>query len=241
MRSGRLFLCGIFWVLVTWGSGMAEEIIFFEDFNNCKEGTLPAGWWVEGSSQAAIKEGRLRQNAVKGHEGAEYGVSTIWCPMEFSGNLKVEVDAHVVYSPGNKNNINLFFHFSDSGGKSIFETRNARADGNYHKYHSSSLHGYLFTYLANGSPDTARFRFRDCPGFRLVQERFDYECRIGKTYHIVITKTGDHLTQAVDGKVYIDAVDNFATHTKGLIGFRTFATDLWWDNIKLTRLGPEQK
>ena len=45
---------------------------------------------------------------------------------------------------------------------------------------------------------------------------------------------------AVDGTVYLDKVDDTANpeHTSGILGFRTWHTDIWWDNLKVTKLSP---
>ncbi|MEK6704696.1 MAG: hypothetical protein AABZ06_02815 [Bdellovibrionota bacterium] len=61
---------------------------------------------------------------------------------------------------------------------------------------------------------------------------------LNKTYHITITKEGNRITFAVEGAVYLDKADDAANpeHKSGIIGFRTWHTDLWWDNVKVTEL-----
>lgn len=214
-----------------------EKVLFQEDFNSYAEGSnLPAGWWSEGSKVVRIENGRLRADANLDNNGEDYGTSTIWLDRIFTGDIRVEFDAHVIASDGDKNNINFFLLFSDPSGRPLRQTRGGRADGQYGKYHK--LNGYVITFLANGNPDRARFRFRDDPGFNLLQEEFTYECRQNKTYHIAVTKKGNRITYAVDGTVCLDKIDDEANpeHKSGIIGFRTWHTDLWWDNIKVTRL-----
>ena len=128
------------------------------------------------------------------------------------------------------------FLFFDPSGAPVLQSKDERVDGKYNKYHM--LNGYVFTFLANSNPDKARFRFRDDPGFNLLKENFAYECKQHKTYHITITKKANRITYAVDGNVYLDMIDDLANpeHTSGIIGFRAWHTDLWWDNLKVTRL-----
>ena len=214
-----------------------EKVLFQEDFDSYdNSSTLPAGFWHEGSNAIRIENGHLRADANLDNNGEDYDASTIWLNRTFTGGLRVEFDAHVLASEGDKNNINFFLLFSDPSGAALSQTKNKRVDGKYGKYHQ--LNGYVFTFLANGNPDKARFRFRDDPGFNLLRENFAYECKQNKTYHITITKQGNRITYAVDGTVYLDTTDDIANpeHTSGIIGFRTWHTDLWWDNLKVTEL-----
>lgn len=213
------------------------SILFYEDFDSFSDGSnLPEGWWHEGSVAVSIENGHLRTDANPDGNGEDFQISTVWLKKTFEGNLKVEFDAHVLASRGDQNNINFFFLFSDPTGKPLFDSREYRADGNYGKYHE--LNGYVFTYLANGNPEEARFRMRDDPGFNLLQENRAYECKQGKTYHITITKVGNRISYAVDDTVFLDFVDDTANpeHKAGIMGFRTYRTDLWWDNLKVTQL-----
>ena len=206
--------------------------IYIENFNGPN---IPQDLFVEGSEKVAIRNGRLWVDASADSIG-ESNVSTIWLNKEFSRDLKVEFDASIIQSPGDKNNINFFFLYSDTTGKSLKASSHLRKDGGYKSYHK--LNGYIFTYLANGNPDTARFRFRDCPGFNLVSEANGYHCLKDSIYHIEITKRGNRITYAVDGKVFIDYKNSFPNpiHSKGILGFRTWRTELWWDNLKVTQL-----
>jgi hypothetical protein len=212
---------------------MAERIVLNEDFS-----AGMANWWAEGAEKVWVQDGRLHVKAdpPKGQPG---NVCTVWCRKEFGGNLRVEFDCQVIESLGDANNVNFFLCYSDPSGKPLYETRETRADAAYKKYHD--LNGYIFTFLndAKGEggryPDgsaKARFRMRRCPGFKLIAETFDYHCRRGVTYHVVITKKAGDLTFAVDGKVYMKARDENPL-AKGLIGLRTYQTYLWWDNIKV--------
>ena len=215
----------------------APKVLFMEDFDSYSDGSkLPAGWWQEGSKAVRIEKGSLRADANLDQNGEDHGTSTIWLEKTFRGDICVEFDAHVLTSNGDKNNINFFFLFSDPAGRPLRQTINERADGQYGKYHK--LNGYVITFLANGNPDNARFRLRDDPGFHLIQEKFTYECKQNKTYHIAVIKKGNRITYAVDGTIYLDKIDDTVNpeHKSGIIGFRTWHTDLWWDNLKVTQL-----
>ena len=214
-----------------------KKVLFMEDFDSYADNSkLPVGWWQEGSKAVRVEKGRLRADANLDQNGEDHGTSTIWLDKTFRGDISVEFDAHVLASNDDKNNINFFFLFSDPSGRSLLQTKNKRADGQYGKYHE--LNGYVFTFLANGNPGNARFRMRDDPGFHLLQENFVYECKQNKTYHITITKKGNRITYAVDGTIYLDKIDDTANpeHKSGIIGFRTWHTDLLWDNLKVTEL-----
>jgi len=76
---------------------------------------------------------------------------------------------------------------------------------------------------------------RRCPGFNLIREAFDYHCRQGVTYRVAMVRQGTHLSYAVDGVVYAEAEDPDPLE-RGIIGLRTFGTELWWDNITVTAL-----
>jgi len=132
--------------------------------------------------------------------------------------------------------------YSDPGGRPLYDTRETRAGADYNLYHD--LNGYIVTFLQDASerseawPDgtpKARFRMRRCPGFRLIDEAHDDHCRQGVTYHVAMTRQGTRLAYAVDGEVYASAEDPEPLE-KGIIGLRTFRTELWWDNIVVTAL-----
>jgi hypothetical protein len=221
-----------------------EKIILLEDFARYPERSIPTDWWVEGGERVWIDQGRLRVQADPKEPTApgKGGVCTVWHKKPFRGDLRVEFDACVVGSTIDANNINFFLLYSDPTGNPLYDSRAQRADGNYGLYHD--LSGYIFTFLNDTgregppSPDgapAARLRMRRCPGFQLVSETFAYHCRRGIVYHVAITKEGGRLTYAVDGRTYLSWNDDHP-HFEGLIGLRTYRTDLWWNNIKVVQL-----
>jgi len=214
---------------------MANEVLLHETFEGIEDGGQPSDdWWLEGGVWMRVEGGRLRTNADPAGGEAGTGVATAWNKTPVSGDLKVSFDAHVLSSSVNVNNINFFLMYADPSGEPLYETRERRDSGGYDLYHP--LNGYIFTFL-NADPDNqgrARFRMRRCPGFNLMTETFDYHCREGVTYHAEITKRGGKITFAVDGKVYLEHEDP-EPWTEGIIGLRTFKTDLWWGDIRVER------
>lgn len=226
-----------------------QGLIFSENFDSSPDAnTLPDGWWAEGGQEVCIRDGRLhvRANAegaiARDRSNVSDYVCTVWNKRKFSGNLRVEFDAHIIASAPGVNNINFFFLYSHPTGKSIYETRGERADADYPKYHD--LNGYIITFLQGKGkqiqyhPDgsaKARFRMRRCPGFKLMAETYDYNCLAGRTYHITVTRKDRCLTYAVDGQIYLQA-DDPQPLAEGVLGFRTFCTELWFDNLQVFTL-----
>lgn len=230
-----------------WGYGLAQRtssqsatrrgdaLLYSQNFNSYKNGTLPPGWWVEGGESVYVQNGHLLVNADPKAKNGPGHVATVWLRKEFSGNIQVDFDAHVVSSSTDVNNINFFLYFTHPGNEALYDTRKQRTDGSYRSYFN--LNGYIFTYLKDDpTKDVARFRLHRCPGFELIAQKFAFHNRQGETYHITITKRGKDLAFAVDGKVYLRATDDKYNWTKGYIGFRTYQTDLWFDNLQVKRL-----
>lgn len=221
---------------------MPEKVVLHADFDDVPDGALPPGWWAEGGEGAGIRDGALYIKADPPKRGAPGCVCTVWNETPLPANVRVEFDATVTSSSFLANNINFFLLYTMPDGRSLYDTRDERADGDYKKYHQ--LDGYIFTFLndfqgeggkyADGSTK-ARFRMRRCPGFRLLTETYDSHCRLGQTYHVTITKQGGRITFAVDGQVYLEATDP-EPWTSGLLGLRTYHTDLKWDNLKVVEL-----
>ena len=217
-----------------------------ESFDQPPNGkSIPDGWWVEGGEQVGIEQGRLRVRANPADDtyatNRSAGVCTVWCHQPVAGDLRIAFDACVIASAPEVRNINLFFLYSDPSGRPLSDTRHSRQDGAYAHYHA--LNGYILTFLADYPADRehhpdgtakARLRLRRCPGFHLLQETRAHHCATGSVYHVEVVRKQGRITCAIDGTVYLDAADT-AQHADGLIGLRTFRTDLWFDNLKVTQ------
>jgi len=207
------------------------------DFDAYPNGSAPPDdWWVEGGERVWVDDGHLRVKAdPPGARDPGY-VCTVWHKTPVDGELHVAFDAHVIDSSCDANNINFFLLYADPAGTPLHETRGDRADGAYGHYHG--LNGMIVTFLndTDSGSGKARFRMRRCPGFRLVDENYDYHCRTGVTYHVELTRLGGEVACAVDGTTYLRWTDPDPL-ARGLIGFRTYRTDLWWDHLRVTRPG----
>ncbi len=213
-----------------------KNLLYAENFDHYPDGAMPEDWWAEGGVRVWVENKRLRTDADPDEPGRVPGIGlTVFNRQVFSGDLRVEFDVHVISSSINANNMNFLLFTSDPEGRPLEETRETRKDGTYSLYHN--LNGYIFTFVneRNDRPE-ARFRFRRCPGFELLSETFALEARVGSTYHIAISRKGNRLAIAVDGKEILSAIDEAEPWREGLIGLRTFRSDLWWDNFKITRL-----
>jgi len=243
--TGRLLALALAALAVVFAAEeqpMAERVVLEADFDNVPNGPLPAGWWAEGGEDAGIRDGALFIKADPPKRGAPGCVCTVWNETPLPANVRVEFDATVTSSSFLANNINFFLLYTMPDGRSLYETRDERADGDYKKYHS--LNGYIFTFLNDWTGEggrtedgstKARFRMRRCPGFKLLTETYDSTCKVGEKYHVTITKQGGHITFAVDGQVYLEQNDP-EPWTSGLLGLRTYHTDLDWDNLKVVAL-----
>ena len=204
-----------------------ENIIYEEDFNY-PDGELPVLWWSEGC-EASILDGHLFVNA----DTQMPKVSTVWLNMELRGNVEITFDAHIISSQDTANNINAFFMYSDPNG-SLISSTSERREGTYSSYHS--LNGYIFTNVRNGE-EKVRFRFRDNPGFHLLDEKF-MKLEGSDTQHIKIVKSEARIQYwANDQKIFDFEEDEFnPIHRSGYFGFRPWHTSLWWDNFKVVDL-----
>jgi hypothetical protein len=215
----------------------APGVLFAEDFERHADGVLPEGWWVEGGEAVYVEDGAMVIRCDPEVERGPGHVCTVWNETIFAGDVRVDFDARVLASSIDANNINFFLHYSHPApGTGLRGSANHRLDGMYTHYHD--LNGYIFTFLHAGRPgsDAARFRLRRTPGFELIAESYGHHSRVGTTYHVTITKRGRTLTLAVDGEELLRADDELYDWRSGLIGVRTFHTDLRIDNLRVIRL-----
>lgn len=234
MAYPMLHIMIIIGVFVSLYTAESDKIILKETFNY-PDGNLPPAWWSEGCP-GTIKDGRLLIDA----DTSSFRMSTVWLGKELEGKLSVEFDAHLISSKDKANNINCFLLYSNPDASPLEETKEERKEGSYKLYHQ--LNGYIFTFLANGHENRARFRFRANPGFHLIAENYGYHCRLGETYKIKIEKNGNNFKYWVNGNKIMEKTikNNGSLPEKGLFGFRTWHTTLWFDNLVVKRLGQEK-
>ena len=191
-----------------------------------------SGWWPEGGERVWVEEGRLHVRA-DAPQVAGGGVNTVWSRRPLPADFELEVDAHVVSSSTDVNNINLFFCYSDPSGRPLEETRESRASAAYNLYHP--LNGYIATFVKEAG--AARIRLRRNPGFNLLKEHRGGESRAGLTYRLKVRKQAGEIVFSLDGSEVARARDP-NPWSGGLLGLRTFRTHLWWDNIRVRPLEP---
>lgn len=212
-----------------------SQVLFEADFEEADTpwGTLPDGWWFEGEqsgAQARVLDGHLTLDS----DSTEQRQGTLWLDRELPADVEVSFDVHVVASRVNANNMNLFLGFRDQNGKPLPSTQSERSESGYDLYHSDHLTGTIITFLPTGPEQEARVRVRQVPPFNPVLEEYKgYHARAGQTYHIDVLRRGDRLKFSVDGKVLVDTrlPNKSNIEPGGYLGFRTWRTNLWWDNL----------
>lgn len=213
-------------------------VLFREDFTATPDtawGELPSAWWLEGAAggvRARIHEGRLWVDANQPKSPG----ATVWLDQVFAGDLEVGFDVQVVASATGANNMNLFLLFADPANAGLRVSAAERAEGRYAAYHSGRLHGTILTFLADEADrSVARVRLRQVPPFEpVVAEYTGYHAEAGRTYRVRVVRAGGKLTVQIDGKTVIDVPDP-GSQSAGRIGFRTWRTEVWWDNLVVRR------
>lgn len=226
-------------VLTATACAAGDDVLLREDFSDAPEsawGELPPAWWLEGAAggaRARIHEGRLWIDA----NGPTIPGATVWLDRVFDGDLEVTCDVHVVASAGGANNMNFFFLFRDATARDLRSSALERAEGRYPAYHSGRLSGTILTFLADEKdPAVARVRLRQVPPFDpVVQEFSGHHAKAGHTYRVRMTRLAGRITVEIDGYRVIDAVDG-QPEAAGCLGFRTWRTEVWWDNLVVRRL-----
>ncbi len=207
-----------------------KDVLWMDPFDY-PDGDLPVLYWSEGC-KAVIKSGKMFIDA----DTTGTRASTVWLDKEFSGDISVDFDVQLVSSSDTANNINFFFMYSDPSGKPLRRSASERQSGTYSLYHQ--LNGYIFTNVTNGNERRVRYRLRDNPGFKLLDETFEGENRVGETRHIKILKKANRLQYWVDGKKILDTVDDKfnPSYHNGYLGLRTWHTSFRVDNLIIRKL-----
>lgn len=231
LRDSRtnILIISLFILIAAMLGCRSKELLWVETFDHANEAGQEI-FWSEGN-KAEIRDGRLYVDA----DSTGYRASTIWFDKIFTGDISVKFDVHVLSSSDHANNINFFFLYSDPSGESLRLSAGERQSGQYSLYHQ--LKGYLFTNVTTSHDENemeVRYRFRDNPGFEIIDERFTKgEKRGGVTHQIKIVKKGSHFQYWIDGTLIFDLFDEKynPVHDHGFLGLRTWHTSLWIDNL----------
>jgi hypothetical protein len=75
-------------------------------------------------------------------------------------------------------------------------------------------------------------RLRKNPGFQLLSENMDFVSKINVKYSFEIIKIKSSIECKINGTT-VHKVMDAEPYNKGSIGFRTWNTRLWYDNLKV--------
>lgn len=208
--------------LVAAGGMFAEELtvgeerfqvnlLHEEDFSG------PADRWrYDGRGRVWIENERMQMDAT----GVE---STAWFTEELTTPLVVTYEAQIL-DPVESKNINLIFLASGPDGGDVLRLP---FTGSYPEYHE--IPNYIWTVTAGHT------RLRRNPGFQMVSEDTENLPEAHRTYKLTLVAEDGTIRCFIDGKP-IHSYRDAQPHTNGKLGFRTFHTRLWWDNLKIYRL-----
>lgn len=198
-------------------------------------GTLEK-WACEGDSRVEIADGRLLI------ETPERGVATVWYRTPFAGDQLIRFRARVL-PPRQASNINFFFCASLPEGGDFFAQHRTGAYTDYHRINNYTM---TFTGQREGQANAPGYmRLRRNPGFVLLQENLGFKAEIETDYRIDILKRASTLQVFVGGVLALAHDDRDAAGARqdwqgGYVGFRTFATKLWFDDFAVYAVSGER-
>ena len=140
---------------------------------------------------------------------------TLWCPIEFDDDIRIEWEFRPISEPGLAM---LFFAATGHSSGGLFSAAQAPRDGYYPQYHSGDLDVLHVSYFRHKWPSERAFRtcnLRKSPGFHLVAQGADplppSEDAYG-FYHLAIEKRGPVVAFSING------LPIFAWHEDGQVG-----------------------
>ena len=192
----------------------------------------PKDWVAEGGADIAVHDGRLFMNAAK----ERLFFLTMWCKREFEGDALIEYTARVeLGSPDT--NLNFILYGANPDGSSVLTTSSART-GEYSEYHA--LNNYIFTYLnekpVGAAEEKTRVRFRENPGFHLVQELWLPPIVRGRDYAFAIAVQGQRLRLYADQQLLVDYTESERGDRHGHHAFRTYKSHISAALFRVSRI-----
>ena len=212
---------------------MKKQLIYENDFETAEglfADTREATWWVE-DSKLYMDDVATTQTGI-----------TVWIKEAMPEDVQdilIEYNAMVV-PPKKCSNMNLFYCAKTKEGAHILD---GGFNGVYEKYHDV-LQMYTFTYCGafteimpdgevkewnNGS------NMRRDPGFVLMSGNSTCHPQVNVPYKFEILKKGDQMTAWANGeKIHEYTSPN--PLTGGCIGFRTWKTKIYFEDIKVYKV-----
>ncbi len=201
---------------------MKKELFYENDFENAEDLSMDGDgeWWVEDS--------KLYIDDLT----SELSGMTVWVRKEMPSDIFIEFNAMTV-PPKNAGNINFFFAAKTLDGGFLPD---AGFTGRYDQYHEESqLHILTFTGKNDGYKIPGWTRLRRDPGFNLISEDMSRSTEVSVPYKIEIQKLGENIKVWINGEKVHD-VDSPNPLGGGCVGFRTWRTKLYFEDIKVYEL-----
>jgi hypothetical protein len=194
--------------LTVGSENLSVKPLFKEDF----EGVVNR-WRFDGRGRVWVENGRLQMDAT----GVE---STAWFTEEMEGDVLITYQAHIL-DPVEAKNINLFLMATAPDGSDILKLY---FTGSYPEYHK--VPNYIWTFTGSHT------RFRRDPGFVLLSEDKKTLPEPYKTYQLAVLIQDGLIRCFIDDRL-VHSYRDPNPYRKGKLGFRTFHTRLWWDNLRV--------
>lgn len=197
--------------VVLGGERLAVAPLHHDDFSGGME-----QWRTEGRGRVWVEDGRLQMDASKTE-------STAWFTRDVEGDILIRYDARIL-DPVDANNINLFFAATTADGGDVLQIP---FTGAYDEYHG--IPNYIMTF----TDDYTRLR-RD-PGFRIVSENRRIGAQAHTSYQIAVMMHQGEIRCFINGQM-VHSYRDPQPHRKGKVGFRSWHTRLWWDNLRIDQI-----
>jgi hypothetical protein len=131
----------------------------------------------------------------------------------------------------------IFFNYKGQDGEDILGHHLGKEYGPtlFKKYTKTCLDGYHISYRRNRA---ANVNFRKNSGMKLLRQKTLSEpLPADRTYHVRLSKKGNHFRLTVDDRVFMDFVDKGTLREGGRIGLRqVYNSEGTYDNIRLFEL-----
>ena len=208
------------------------KIIFEDDFSG-----ETVNWVVEKFDRDAVDVewpgNRLMVSTKKGVDGV-----MVWCKKQLPENFLVEYD----FTPVSKSGFFLVFFCvekNDHGDILDHIDHQFTTYSLFEKYTRGDINAYHISYRRNENPTS---NLRKNPGQQngalLKQQSLPYVLTAGRTHHVVLKKTGGHISLVVDQQEFMNFTDDGTTGGKpysgGRFGLRqVYDSEGIYDNFRI--------